>query len=191
MKSSTITFLEEKSTNIITFLENNYLDREVWKYIQNEELNSLYPAPLGMNYLNFDSPLNDKKYNFLLGIVNNNISKKTIVCATIYLDEYFIFTNQKTPLTYISSMEVNYYFRNMGIYKKMCDVLIYYINCDQHIITTKQTEMGAKYNVFKILCNTLISNGFQKCIFEDNCRMINSELYDVICSKQNVLKIKS
>ena len=95
-----------------------------------------------------------------------------------------MFEEQEVPVTYISSMEVNSYFRNRGLYKKMCEVLINFINPNQHIITTKESKLGIKYNTFNILKNTLVSNGFEKSIFEDNNGLINSELHDVVCSKK-------
>ena len=166
------------------FFEQNYLDKNDWEYVCDEVANNIYPTLLGMSYLNVDNSSNVKDYNFLLGVVNNNINKKTIVCATIYLDEYFMFEEQEVPVTYISSMEVNSYFRNRGLYKKMCEVLINFINPNQHIITTKESKLGIKYNTFNILKNTLVSNGFEKSIFEDNNGLINSELHDVVCSKK-------
>ena len=166
------------------FFEQNYLDKNGWEYVCDEDANNIYPTLLGMSYLNVDNSSNVKDYNFLLGVVNNNINKKTVVCATIYLDEYFMFEEQEVPVTYISSMEVNSYFRNRGLYKKMCEVLINFINPNQHIITTKESKLGIKYNTFNILKNTLVSNGFEKSIFEDNNGLINSELHDVVCSKK-------
>ena len=180
-------WIKYNANELDSFLENNYLDREVWEYVHDENASSIFPTLLGMNYLSTNSPLNNKKYSFLLGIVDNNIGKKTVVAAAIYLDEYIIFTDQEIPITYISTLEVNSYFRNRGIYKKMCEVLINFINSDQHIVITKQTEMGAKCHVFDILRNTLISNKFHNYIFEDNHGMIHSELHDIICSKQKVL----
>ena len=185
-----IEWIKLNSTELYMFLKNNYLDKEVWKYVYDEKANTIYPTPLGMNYLNFDNPINNKNYSFLLGIVENNIGKKTIVAATIYLDKCFMFTNHGIPVTYISTMEVNSYFRNKGIYKKMCEALINFINLNQHIVTTEQTDMGAKCNVFNILKNTLLSNGFHNCILEDNHNMINLELHDIIRSRQNVLSKK-
>lgn len=166
-----------------SFLEQNYLDKNEWEYVYDENADNIYPTLLGMTYLNFNNTINNKSYSFLLGVVNNNINKKTVVCATIYIDEYFMFEEQTIPVTYISSMEVNSYFRNKGLYKKMCEALINFINPNQHIIATKQSKMGIKYNTFKILSNILISHGFEKRIFEDNYGLINSELYDVVCSK--------
>ena len=183
-----IEWIKLNSSELDIFLKNNYLDKDVWEYVHDENANKLYPTLLGMNYLNLNNPLNDRDSSFLLGIAENSIGKKTVVAATIYLYEYFIFADQEKPVTYISTIEVNSYFRNKGIYKKMCEVLINYINLNQHIVTTRQTEMGAKCNVFRILKNTLLSNGFQNCIFEDNHDMINSELHNVICSKSKTLK---
>ena len=85
-------------------------------------------------------------------------------------------------------MEVNSYFRNRGIYKKMCEVLIKFINQNQHIITTMQSEIGLKCHVFEILKKELEKNGFKNYIFEDSYHLINSQLHNIICSKQKVLK---
>jgi len=183
-----IEWIKVNSNELNIFLENNYLDKEVWKYVHDENASKLYPTLLGMNYLCINSPQNDRESSFLLGIVDNNIGKKTVVAAMIYLNEYFIFTDQDKPITYISTAEVNSYFRNKGIYKKMCEVLINYINLNQHIVISRQTEMGINCNVFNILKDTLLSNGFQNSIIEDNYGMINSELHDVICSKSKTLK---
>ena len=183
-----IEWIKFNATELDTFLEDNYLDKEEWEYVHDENANSLYPTLLGMNYLNINSPINDKEYSFLLGIVDNNIGKKTIVAATIYLDEHLIFTDQERPVTYISTMEVNSFFRKRGIFKKMCEILINFVNHNQHIVTTKQTEMGLVCKTFNTLSNTLIYNGFENYIFEDNYGMIHSELHDIVCSKQKVLK---
>ena len=183
-----IEWIKLNTTELDSFLEDNYLDKEEWKYVHDENANSLYPTLLGMNYLNINSPINDKEYSFLLGIVDNNIGKKTIVAATIYLDEHLIFTDQDRPVTYISTMEVNSFLRKRGIFKKMCKMLINFVNPNQHIVTTKQTEMGLVCKTFNTLSNTLIYNGFENYIFEDNYGMIHSGLHDIVCSKQKVLK---
>ena len=183
-----IEWIKLNTTELDSFLEDNYLDKEEWEYVHDENANSLYPTLLGMNYLNINSLINDKEYSFLLGIVDNNIGKKTIVAATIYLDEHLIFTDQDGPVTYISTMEVNSFLRKRGIFKKMCKMLINFVNPNQHIVTTKQTEMGLVCKTFNTLSNTLIYNGFENYIFEDNYGMIHSELHDIVCSKQKVLK---
>lgn len=183
-----IEWINLKAHELETFFHDNYLDKEVWQYIHDEKFDKLYPTLLGMNYLNYNNPINDQKYNYLLGVANNNIGKKTIIAATIYLDKYFVFTDQEVPVTYISTMEVNSYYRNRGIYKKMCHELINFINVNQHIITSMQSEMGLQYNVFIILKDILIMNGFEKQIIEDNYTLKQSELHDIICTNHKVLK---
>lgn len=170
------------------FFDNNYLDKELWKYVLDTNASKLFQNPLGMYYLSFNSPINEKKYKFLLGIVNNNINKKTIVSSIIYLDKYYLFNNQKEPLTYISTVETNKYLQNLGIYKKMCKALYNYINHNQHILTTKESELGKICHTFDILKTTLINQGFKKNIFEDNNSICNQELYNLLCSKEKVLK---
>ena len=116
--SKKIEWIRLNSTELDEFLQKNYLDKELWEYVHDKEANSLYPTLLGMHYLNLYSPLNEKEYSFLLGIVNNSIGKKTIVCSITYLDEYFVFNGQEEPLTYVSTIEVNSFFRNQGLCKK-------------------------------------------------------------------------
>ena len=183
-----IEWIKLNATELDSFLEDNYLDRDEWEYVHDENASSLYPTLLGMSYLNINSPINDKEYSFLLGIVDNSIGKKTIVASTIYLDEHFLFTNQEKPITYISTMEVNSFFRKKGIFKKMCKVLIYFVNPNQHVVTTRQTEMGLMCKTFDTLRDTLMYNGFKNYIFEDNYSVIHSELHDIVCSKRKVLK---
>lgn len=172
------------------FFNENYWDKDVCEYVCNKDDVNIYPTLLGMHFLNLNDSINDKtyRYSFLLGIVDNNIGKKTIVCATIYLYEYFMFTNQEKPVTYISTMEVNSYFREMGIYKKMCETLINFISPNQHVIITKQTEMGEKCHVFEILKEKLLKNSFKNYVFEDDNPLTDSKLRDIVCSKSKILK---
>ena len=182
---SKIQWVKYSADELYDFLLENYLDKKTWKYVLNKNhIGSL----LGMNYLGVESTSNNRKCCFLIGIVNNNINKKTIVADTIYFDNYILFENQEIPVTYISTMEVNSYFRNRGIYKQMCNNLSRFINQNQPIIITRQSEMGEKCHVFEILKDTLESNGFDKKIFVDNYERVNLELYNIVCSKQKVLK---
>ena len=184
-----VEWIKLNSLELDNFFDNNYYDKRVCEYVHDQNATSWCPTLLGMHYLNFESSrYENQQYSFLLGIVNNSIGKKTVVAATVYLDEYLIFTDQEIPVTYISTMEVNSYFRNMGIYKKMCEELFKHINREQHIVTTKQSDMGLRCHVFSTLKEILIRMGFQNSIFEDNDELIKSELYDVICSKQKVLR---
>ena len=182
-----IEWVKLNSNQLYEFIQNNYLDKELWQYVIDGNSN-IYPRLLGMHYLNLDSPINKKEHNFLLGIVDNNIGKKTIVCAVTYLDDYFVFDNQNEPLTYVSSVEVNSFFRNQGIYKKVCEVFFEFIINNQHILISKQSEMGKKCKVHEILKDIGIKKGFDKCIWEENCGLENLKLYEIICDNQKISK---
>ena len=183
-----IKWIKLNASKLNIFFNDNYLDKEIWQYVYDKDANKLFPTPLGMSYINFNSPINDKTSSFLLGIVDNNIKKKTIIAATIYLDEYYLFTDQIQPLTYIITAEVNYYFRNLGIYKKMCKELYNYIKLNQHILTTRESELGKICHTYKILKESLLASGFNQKIFEDNNCQCNQELYNLLCSKTKILK---
>lgn len=183
---SKIEWIKLNKDELNNFYEENYFDKSEWCYITNED-ESTFLKPLGLHYLCFDN--GNKDYSFLLGIVKNNIGKKTIVAAMMYLENYCIFSDQKVPLTYISSVETNLFFRNKGIYSKMCEIIIDYINSNQHIIISKESKMGKEYNVVEKMKKSLIENGFEKTIWIDDYLIYgNSNFWDIIELKQKVLK---
>lgn len=149
---------------------------------------SLFPTPLGMHYLNFYSPINCEKCSFLLGIIDNNIGKKTIVCSITYFDEYFRFTDQKIPLTYISTIEVNSFFRNQGLCKRICEIFFDFINPNQYILTSELSLMGRECKVYDILIKSAIKKGFEKSISKDTRNLDNSQFRGMICYKSKTLK---
>lgn len=183
-----IEWIKLNSTELEEFLKNNYFDYELWEYVHDKNANRVFPTLLGMHYLNVYSPINGKDYSFLLGVVNNNIGKKTIVCSIVYLDEYFIFNNQKEPLTYVSTIEVNSFFRNQGLCKNSCKMFLNFVNPNQHILISRQSEMGKKCKVYETLMKTAVNNGFGKYVLEDDYHLGNLELYEIIFAKPKILK---
>lgn len=168
------------------FYQKNYLDRDIRKYVGNQPNFSYLLNPIGLRYLTFDC--NDED-SFLLGLVNNSIGKKTIVAAMVYSEDCYLFANQKIPLTYISTLEVNSYFWNSGIYKKLCEEVINFINSNQHILITEESSMGKRCKVIKILKETLKKNGFTKTLWIDNFSYYdNLEFQEIVCAKQKTLK---
>lgn len=184
---SNIEWLNLDIEQLISFYAENYLDKKVWQYVSDSLVGSAIQSPLGMSYLSFDN--NNAEYNFLLGVVKNNCDKKTIVCAMVYLDSYYAYKDQTKPVTYIISAETNKYFRNIGLYKNLCEKSINFLNPEQHILTSKESEMGKECSAFKVLKDTLISNGFEKTIWiDDASNYVNPEFHKTICAKQKTLK---
>lgn len=183
---SKIEWIKFDGEQLMTFYQENYLDEDVWQYVFSR-VNSPYVSPIGLHYLSFDYSNNN--YSFLLGIVDNYIGKKTIVSAMIYFEKYYMFENQSIPLTYISSVETNSYFWNKGIYKRLCEVVINFINSEQHILISEESDMGKRYHVVKKLEETLVKNGFKKRILvDDYLNDINLKVYDMVCGKKRTLK---
>ena len=73
---------------------------------------------------------------YVLGTVDNNINKKTIVSALIYCDEYKMFSNQRDFITYLSTVETNTYFRNRGLYYDLISSSFRFIKPNQTKIAT-------------------------------------------------------
>lgn len=148
------------------FLLDNYYDSDFSSYVLSDD--GFFYVPLGLNYLSFEHCNRYSNYNFILGVIDNNINKKTIVAAIIYIDKDYLFTEQTLPLTYISSVEVNSYFRNKGILTKMTEELINFINPNQDILVSEESELGRRCGVYSKIRNNLINKGFTNYIWIDN-----------------------
>ena len=179
-----IEWVNLNNQQLLDFYEENYLDKKEWQYVGNMDT---WGIPLGLRYLSF-RPEN-KNYNYLLGLVNNNVDKKTIVAAMVYVPNYFIFTKQEIPVTFICTIETNLYFRNKGLSKQLCDQILNFINPSQHIIVTRETDMGKKYNMLNRLKESLLKKGFDKNIWENDIWNYNNrEFCEAIMGKQKILK---
>ena len=190
IKNIDINNIEWKSLNAIelyNFFQENYLDKNLCEYVH-DNTKSLYLQPLGMHYLTFDSPVNEQDYNFFLGLVNNSINKKTIVGAIIYSNTYYLFSDQTIPYTYILSVEINYYFRNMGLFKIMSDNFYNYVNPNQHILTTKESELGKQCRALEIFKEIFKNKGFNNLILEDQGYLTQRILYNNQYKQNKVLK---
>ncbi|MCH5167110.1 MAG: hypothetical protein J1F35_04370 [Erysipelotrichales bacterium] len=170
---------------LYNFLMNNYYNvySDIdWDLAADETLD--YNVVFGMQYLSFDAI--DREYNYLLGVANNNIGKKTIIADIMFADEYYLFEDQKTPMTFLTFTEVNKYFWRKGIYKKMCEELVNHINPNQHILITDESEMGSVCETRKILEEILLKNGFKKKVFVKNDDTLLN-CHDEICANEKTI----
>lgn len=178
---SKIEWLELNSDELKIFFNDYYHDNVCNSYVKETNSNPV-EIPLGMFYLSINYINNDFKY--LLGVVPNNIGKKTIVGCLMYLDECYLFANQRAPVTYVLSIEVNSYFRNKGIFGNMTKEFVSRINPNQHLVVSKQSDIGKLYNVFNIIETKAQECSFQKKVLYDDLDS-KKELEKIICNNGN------
>ena len=163
---SKIEWIKLDANELKQFLFDNYFDNEEYKYVCDENIH--YDTPFGLHYLTYDVTKTCPDCKFILGIVNNNIGKKTIVADLIFVESYYLFTNQTKPFTSLLSAETNFYFQNKGIYKKLCDEIINFIPHNQHILVSNESELGRLCHTAELLKIALIKKGFDKEIFSES-----------------------
>ena len=171
------------------FLKENYYDEELYQYVLGNRI-SIYPPILGMTYLSIEHHLIGKNYSYFLGIINNNIGKKTIVCAISYYERYFISKEHSKPITYISTVEVNSFFRNLGLSKLMFENFFKIVNFEQHILISEQSEMGTRCNVFDNFIKIALSNDFPNFILEDSYNCSSKQIREMLGTKPKVKQCK-
>ena len=184
---SNIKWIKLNNQELREFYNKNYLDKDLWQFVATKT--SCFICPLGMHYLTFDSSESRLDYKYLLGVVDNNISKKTIVASMVYLENYLFFGTEFEPITYMNTVEVNAYFRNLGIFKEMCEEAICFLNLNNNIITSPESEMGILYKTYDIFKKNLIEKGFKKEIWNERLIMQNIyEFYESLKKEQKVFK---
>ena len=90
IKLDNIIWIKFNAYDLNKFLVRNYFDKEEYEYVTELNNNTLYPSILGLQYLNTSIPNILENYNYLIGVVENNIHKKTIVAALVYSENYYI-----------------------------------------------------------------------------------------------------
>ena len=181
---SQIEWIKLNSSELKDFYDKYYYDKENYRYVGDKK--GIYSLPIGLHYLSFYP---NKNYDYLLGIVSNNIGKKTILVALTYIDNYYIYSNQIEPITYLCTIEVNEYFRRKGLFKEFCEILPFYINPNQHILATKESEIGSKVMVIEREKDSLYRHDFKKNVFvDDGSAKWDIELRDLVCSNDKVKK---
>lgn len=157
-----ITYLVLTDDELQEFYKQNYFDSENNCYvhsIKDDKIN-----PLGLYYLTFEK-LPGLKY--LLGVVSNNINKLTIVSALVFNDNYYLYGDQLEPITYFSTIETNEYFRNLGLFKQLIKAGLKYLNPNQNILISSESEMGKLCHTEEITINLFKKHNFKKDIRSD------------------------
>ena len=145
-----------------TFVNENYYDKEVKKYVTGYSDVSL----LGLQYIDYViyndelTPQEEDSLRYFLCVVPNNKGLYTIVSLIKYYDEFYFFKDQTKPVTFIEYAETNSFLRHKGLYKDTVDALPEFINFEQNILTTPESVIGFRHNTFNILKNSFLSYGY-------------------------------
>jgi len=152
------------------FYDENYYDSEAKYYAISSKKRGFIVSPFGLEITSFLFDMEQKKSKHILGIVPNNKGKYTIVCKIKFREDYML-CDTSSPYIYINCMEVNRFFRNMGISKRSVYQFYNLINMDKDIIMSDETDNGKECHVNENFCNTLHSLGYTGTIITE------SELY--------------
>ena len=179
---SKIEWIKLSADELKEFYDENYFDKENNRYVTSDRYYYLI-NPLGFNYLSLNP---NKSYDYLLGVTENSIGKKTILVALTYMDKYYRYPMQTIPLTYLITIETNEFFRNKGLFNEFCNNLINFINPNQHILATKESDIGEKVHVIDREKITLIEHGYTKEIWiNDENIDWNIDFYNTICPESS------
>lgn len=214
---SNIEWLDLSYDELSKFFDENYVDKSDWSWVSDTDPNILLKyfgdnfsneterewinamcssmpldAPLGMCYLSFRYMNMNCDNRYLIGVTPNNIGKKTILAAMSYIDKYFLYTDQKKPMTYVSTVETNLYFWHKGLYNRLCEEAINHLNPEQNIKISTESRMGIVCSTAATLERILRKNGFDKYFFVSDPHNFHSqELHDLICRDDVKVKVKT
>lgn len=182
---SNIDYINLTNIELRKFYIDNYYDSKTGTFAESYDDSLGWSSPIGMYYLNFS---NMPGMKYILGVVNNNINKKTIVSALIYCDEYKIAAKQKKFITYLSTVETNMYFRNRGLYRDLIIKAFNFIDQDQNILISEISDMGKCCHVYDSFIKIFRDRGFYMDIRNESY-IINNEMY--LDYLNNPVRIKS
>lgn len=183
---SKISYINLNNDELMRFYIDNYYDSNSGLLAESYDDSLGLNCPIGMYYLNFESMPGMK---YVLGTVDNNINKKTIVSALIYCDEYKMFSNQRDFITYLSTVETNTYFRNRGLYYDLISSSFRFIKPNQNILISEISNMGEKCHVYDSFVKIFRNMGFYMDISNEN-EMFDRNLYFDRINKCNYKKVK-
>ena len=145
------------------FLKENYYDSEFNKDVYWEP--DGFMAPFGLYYLDYITSSED--FDYMLGLVDNAKGCKTIVLCLIYDRNYGPIDEEDNKVGYISMIEVNYFFRNKGIFKKSFEYIKDLFKDNNILVISPESINGNEVSVFKRISS----------IFDGKISVIDEEEY--------------
>lgn len=174
-----IEWIKMNADKLAKFLKDNYYDATNKSLVYDNE----NFVPYGMYYLNF---FGLPGFKYILGITDNNIGKKTILGCIAYIDNYKLFDNQIDYITYFSTIEVNKFFRGLGIATNLIKETYKYINPYQNILISELSPMGRESNLLNKTIDIFRERGFYMDIRSDIDNFDFEEYHDLLVKKKRL-----
>ena len=168
-----IVWLDLNSEEFTKFLEENYKDNDKNVVWYNSQLYNI----LGMQYLSFGNII--PGYNYLIGVIPNNVDKLTIVSYACYSKNRFFEVGQKNGVNWIQTIETNAFYKKNGLFKMINELLYSYIDLSKDLITTEEFDDGILCHTVRRIKDVLVNQGYQGEIY------VNTEI-----PKEYIKKIK-
>lgn len=203
---SHIEWLNLDAKQLYEFLTKNYTyeedgERQIVGNFDESKFNDRDNSPLGFKYLSYkdpegydnlpDVPQHDSN-NYLIGVVNNNAGKKTMVAALTYERQAkSVYYEQTLPVTKISITEVNSYFEQPEIYKQMMEAFIDVADKENNIVMIllaeclNEDEIQKDCNVFAMLQEAAIDKEFPMSVFLTDMEN-DTALREMLCAPEDV-----
>jgi len=159
-----ISWLDLNSEELQRFLNDNYYDNECNNYVG--WYDSFIYGVFGMRYLGFGNII--PGFNYLIGIIPNNINKFTIVASLCYCKDYIFELGQVNGVNWIQTVETNYFYKNNGLFKMISEVIPKSIDFSKDLIMSEESIEGFNCHIFDRIKNELINCGFEKEVLRKN-----------------------
>ena len=140
-----IEFKKFNYDELFEFLKENYYDNEFNKNVYWEP--DGFMAPFGMYYLDLIASSND--FSYMLGLVDNSKGTKTIVFCLVYDLNYGPIDEEENKVGYISTIETNYFFRNMGVLNIALEEIEKLFKNNEILVVSPESIKGEKVGIFK------------------------------------------
>ena len=156
---------------LLEFLKQNYYDEEFDKAVYWEP--DGFVSPFGMYYMEFVA--SSEEYNYLLGLVNNSKGGKTIAFCMVYDDDFGPRNEIENRYGYLSTIETNYFFRNMGVLNMALEHLKETFKNNNILVISPESVQGSRVRVFEKI----------KTFLNDTIEVISEEEYfDSLAKRQ-------
>lgn len=142
---------------LMKFYYKYYFDDDYEEFVMSRGEDDSF-LPFGMTYL----PINPgtSRDEYILGLCDNQRGTQTIVACVIFDPSYNLDREVVESVTYIKTIETNTFFQKKGVFNKMINEILKFINKDQNILTTHESVRGRVVHVLEKMRNAVTKQGF-------------------------------